>query len=230
MQFSARGHASQFLWSFVLGPFLSFLPRRWRDKWFAQQNIAWRPATIISGILQFFFAPFLLLFWSASAVCSLEKSLGYGCGGGQMQTFSLVLTAMNPITWLMIYLIFEGFGRAFTAAMGGETPGTMVLFVPDLIYRTIRKRKERAEPQLADLVTQDDLRADWQLKIESPSPKRDWEAGRLVRYGGHYYRIEACLESGGPRPRVYLLRRLPMGVESRSVIIYSPFEPAGQTR
>jgi hypothetical protein len=230
MQFSAQGHASQFVWSYVLGPFLSFFPQRWRDKWFVHQHIAWRPATIISGILQFLFSPFLLLLWSASEVCSLEQSLGFGCGGGPTQTFSLLLAAMNPITWLMIYLIFEGFGRAFAAAMLGETPGTLVLVVPDLLYRYIKKRRERAAPQRADLVTQDDLRADWQLKIESSQPKRDWQAGRLLRYGDHYYRIEACNESAGPRPSVYLLRRLPMGVPSRSVIIYSPFETAGQTR
>jgi hypothetical protein len=230
MTFAAQGYANQFLWSYLLGPFLSFLPQRWRDKWFAHQHIAWRPATIISGILQFLFAPFLLLFWTSSAVCSLEQSLGLGCGGGPTQTFSLLLTAMNPITWLMLYLIFEGFGRAFAAAMLSETPGTLVFAAPDLLYCFLKKRKVKSESPLPDLVTQNDLRADWQLKIESSQPKRDWQAGRLVRYGDHYYRIEACHESAGPRSAVYLLRRLPMGVPSRSVIIYSPFEPAGQTR
>jgi hypothetical protein len=230
MTFSAQGHASQLIWTYILGPFVAFFPQRWRDKWFAHQHIAWRPATIISGVLQFLLSPFLLLFWSSNEVCSLEQSLGFGCGGGPTQTFSLLLVGMNPITWLMIYLIFEGFGRAFAAAMLGETPGTLVLVGPNLIYRFLKKRKEKSEPKLSDLVTQDDLRADWQLKIESTSPKRDWKAGRLLSYGDHYYRIEACHESGGPRSAVYLLRRLPMGVPSRSVIIYSPFEAAGQTR
>jgi len=131
---------------------------------------------------------------------------------------------MNPITWVMTYLIFEGFGRAFAAAMIGETPGTLVLVAPDLLYRYITKRGGKRAPELADLVTQDDIRADWQLKIESVRPKPEWQAGNLLRYGGNFYRIEACHESAGPRPSVYLLRRLAAGVSSRSVIIYPPIE------
>ncbi|HEV3220134.1 MAG TPA: hypothetical protein VGZ48_10210 [Candidatus Acidoferrales bacterium] len=231
MPFSARSTASQFVWNFVFGPFLSFFPKRLRDKWFAHHQIAWRPATIISGILQFFLAPFLLLFWSATEVCSLGQFLGFGCASaGLTQAFSLILAALNPITWLMVYLIFEGFGRAFAAAMMGETPGTLVFLAPDLLYRYITKNRGKSSPELADLVTQDDLRADWQLKIESAQPKHDWQAGNLLSYGGHYYRIEGSVESGGPRPSVYLLRRLPAGVSSRSVIVYSPLEAAGQVR
>jgi hypothetical protein len=229
MASSAQGYASQFVWNFVLGPILSFLPQRWRDQRFSQHHIAWRPATIISGILQFLFAPFLLLLWSAREVCSLGQSLGFGCSSsGPEQTFSLLIAGMNPITWVMIYLIFEGLGRAFAAAMTGETPGTLVLVAPDLLYRFITKRGGKRAPKLADLVTQDDIRADWQLKIESALPKRDWQAGRLLCYADNYYRIEACHESAGPRPSVYLLRRLPAGVTSRSVILYPPIEATGQ--
>jgi hypothetical protein len=228
MPFSAQGRASQFLWNYILGPFLAFFPQRWRDKWFAHRNIPWKVATIVSGILQFLLAPFLLLIWSSSAVCSLEQSLGFGCGGGETQTFSLLLLAMNPITWLMIYLVFEGFGRAFAAAMLGETPGTLVLAAPDLLHLYIKRRRARGEVQLADLVTQDDIRSDWQLKIESARPKRDWRAGRILKYGERFYTIESCHESGGARPSVYQLRRLPMGVSSPSVIIYPSFEIAEQ--
>jgi hypothetical protein len=229
MPFSAQGYASQFVWTFLFGPFLSFLPQRWRNQRFSQHRIAWRPATIISGILQFIFAPFLLLFWSASEVCSLGKSLGFGCSSsGPEQTFSLLLAGMNPITWLMVYLIFEGLGRAFAAAMIGETPGTLVLVAPDLLYRYFTKRSGKRTPELADLVTQDDLRADWQLKIESARPKCDWQAGNLLRFGGQYYRLEGIHEASGPRPSVYLLRRLSAGVASRSVIIYPPIEVTGQ--
>jgi hypothetical protein len=230
MAFSTKNHASQLVWTILVGPFLSFFPQRWRDKWFSHHHIAWRPATIISGILQFLFAPLLLLLWTTSEVCSLERSLGFACGGGTTHTFSLVIAAMNPITWLIMYLIFQGVGRAFAAAMLGETPGTLVLAAPDLLYCYFEKQKGRSEAQLPDLVTQDNLRADWQLKIESARPKRDWQAGRLLRYGDHYFRIEACCDSGGPRQSIYLLRKLPMGVPSRSVIIYPQFEAAGQSR
>jgi hypothetical protein len=228
MASSAQGCASQSIWNFLLGPILSFLPQRWRDQRFSRHHIAWRPATIISGILQFLTAPFLLLFWTASEVCSLGKSLGFGCNSsGPEQTFSLLLAGMNPITWLMIYLIFEGVGRAFAAAMMGETPGTLVLVAPDLLYRFITKRSGKRALELTDLVTQDDIRAEWQLKIESARPKRDWQAGNLLCYGGQYYRLEGVHEASGPRPSAYLFRRLPAGVTSRSVIIYPPIEVSG---
>jgi hypothetical protein len=222
----AKGHAGQFLWSYLLGPLLAFLPSRWRANWSGSHLINWRTATIISGILQFLFAPLLLLLWASGEVCSLEKALGFGCGGGPTQTFSLVILGFNPITWLLIYLIFEGFGRAFAAAMLGEMPGTLAVYAPDAIYRFLKRKLRPAPPAWPDLVTQDDLRADWQLKIESSLAKRDWAAGRLLRYNGNFYRIESCAETTGLRPFVYQLRRLAAGFTSRSMILYSPEPPA----
>jgi hypothetical protein len=223
---TAKGHAGQFLWSYVLGPFLALLPSRWRAKWFTTQPIHWRSATIISGIVQFFLAPLLLLLWASGEVCSLEKALGFGCGGGELQTFSVVAIGLNPVTWFFIYLIFEGAGRAFSASMLGEMPGTLALVAPDWLYLFIKKKLRPAPPVRPDLITQDDLRADWQLMIASSLPKRDWEAGRLLRYNGNFYRIESCAETTGLRPFVYQLRRLAAGFASRSVILYSPEPPA----
>jgi hypothetical protein len=226
MAAAIKTHAAQFVWSYLLGPILAFLPARWRVKCFGDRHIHWRTATIVSGILQFCFAPVLLLFWSASGVCLLERELGFDCGGGAMQTLSLFILTLNPVTWLLIYLIFEGFGRAFAAAMLGETPGTLVLLAPDWLYLFVKRKWSPAPPPLPDLVTQDDVRADWQLKIEASRPKRDWEAGRLLRYAGNFYRIESCAQAIGLRPCIYQLRRLPAGVASRSVILYSPEEPS----
>jgi hypothetical protein len=205
-------HFRTIVWGYVLGPFLAFLPSRWRAKWFANRHFPWRGATIVSGMLQFLTVPILLIIW------------------GKYQYLFLVANALHPTTWLVYYILIEGAGRSIVAVSTGETPGTLLFVLPDLLYCHFKKRKARGEPQLSDLVTQDDLRADWQLKIESARPKRDWQAGRLLRYADHYYRIEACCDSGGPRAVVYLLRRLPMGVPSRSVIIYPQFEAAGQSR
>ncbi len=226
MAAAVKTHAAQFVWSYLLAPFLAFLPSRWRDMWFIDHHIHWRTATIISGLLQFFLAPILLLLWASGEVCSLATALGFGCGGGPTQMFSLVILGFNPVTWLLIYLIFEGFGRAFAAAMLGESPGTLVLLAPDWLYLFLKRKFRPAPPPLPDLITQDDLRPDWQLKIEASRRKRDWEAGRLLRYAGNFYRIESCAQAIGLRPCIYQLRRLPAGVASRSVILYSPETPA----
>jgi hypothetical protein len=228
MSAAIKGHANQFLWSYLLGPLLAFLPSRWRANWSVSHLINWRTATIISGVLQFLFAPFVLLLWASGEVCSLETALGFGCGGGPTQTFSLVILGFNPISWLLIYLIFEGAGRTFAAAMLGEMPGTLALVAPDAIYQFLKRKLRPAPPPWPDLITQDDRGTDWQLKIASSLPKREWESGRLLRYNGNFYRIESCAETTGLRPFVYQLRRLSAGVTSRTVILYSPEAPAAQ--
>jgi hypothetical protein len=80
-----------------------------------------------------------------------------------------------------------------------------------------------AHPIVTDLVTLDDLREDWQLKIEAARSKRHWETGKLVHFNEQrYFRIESSIQMGGPRPFVYLLRSLPAGVPGHGVLKYCP--------
>ena len=139
------------------------------------------------------------------------------------QYFLLVANMTDPGTWLVFYLFFEGAGRAVSAAATGETPGTLLLAIPDRLLLFVRRKLAPAPlPLIPDLVTQDDSRADWQLRIAACRAKRDWDVGRLLRYEERYYRIQSCLQEGGPQPFVFLLSSVAAGVPSRSVIIYSP--------
>ena len=231
MSASPADHARNFVWSYVLGPFLAFLPSRLRQKWFRNLNIPWRRATIISGTIQFFAGPFLLAIWEAFITTAIGRSIATAAGldpiqlqgSGPFQMFFLVISFVNPVTWILFYMFVEGAIRAVGAAITGEILGTLPLFLLDKMYRFIRRKTwAREASALSDLVTRDDARADWQLKIESSGAKRDWNVGRLLRYDGRYYRIEASSQKSGARPYVFLLCAIAAGVPSRSVILYSP--------
>jgi hypothetical protein len=222
---------SSFFWSYILGPVLSLLPARWRAKWFGGREISWRGATIISGGLQFLIGPVALLAWYsflvggwASRVVDylLGRAPNVELNEAAVGFLGLSVVAIHPVTWIIFYLFLEGAGRAIAAAIVGEVNGTLPLVLLDRAYLFARRRLWAKEPLwTSDLVTLDEARAEWQLKIEASQAKYGWEAGRLVRYGDAYFRLESCCESEGTRPFVYTLRQLPAGVPSRSVIFYS---------
>jgi len=232
MRPSALTLISSFFWNYVLGPVLSLLPARLRAKWFGSREISWRGATIISGGLQFLIGPVALLLWYsflmggwASRVVDylLGRAPNVELNEAAIGFLGLGVVASHPVTWIIFYLFLEGAGRAIAAAITGEINGTLPLVLLDRAYLFARRRLWVKEPPLVpDLVTLDETRAEWQLKIEASQAKYGWEAGRLVRYGDAYFCIESCCESGGARPFVYTLRRLPAGVPSRSIIFYSP--------
>jgi hypothetical protein len=198
-------HVSTLVWGYILGPFLAFLPSRWRAAWFADRHFPWRGATIVSGMLQFIAVPLIVIHFRA------------------YQYFLVVGNFMDPGTWVVFYFFFEGVGRSVAAATTGETAGTLLLVGPDRLLLYVRRKLAPAPPApVPDMVTRDDSRAEWQLKIESCRAKDDWTIGRLLRYDGRYYRITARAEEGRPRPFVFLLSALAAGVPSRSVILYSP--------
>jgi len=223
------------VWTYVFGPFLALLPARLRAKWFANRNIQWRAAAILSGAVQFVVGPFALALWEAFITTSIGRSIATAAGlepiqlqgSGPFQMFFLVVSFVNPVTWIVFYLFVEGALRAVGAAITGETLGTLPLFLLDKTYCYIRRKVwDRPPPMVRDLVTRDDSRADWQLKIESCRAKRDWNVGRLLRYENRYYKIASSSQEGGTRPFVFLLSSIAAGVPSYSVILYSPETPA----
>ena len=62
------------------------------------------------------------------------------------------------------------------------------------------------------------------LEIRASRRKQDWTPPRIVRYQDSYYRLEADSIGPPPRPFLYTLRRLPVGVPGRTVLLYAPFD------
>jgi hypothetical protein len=206
-----------FLWTYIYGPILAFLPQRWRLMWFGNRPVIWPRATIVSGILQIVVGFCALVIWTGWETCNIGSAMGTGCGPGAFQFFSLVLAALHPVTWVMFYLLFEGFARVFAVIFMHEAPGTAILGA----YLYFRDRMTNSDPPIPDEVIEEISNEGWKLRIESCRPKREWNIGRLLFYKERYYRIASFSMKPGPRPYVFTLETVPAGVKSRSVIIYS---------
>lgn len=133
--------------------------------------------------------------------------------------------ASNSLLWIGMYLLTDGAWRTSIAVFNGDAAGTVVLELLDEA-RVVGWRRAwiLRHPAMADAITVDDARTEWQLKIESSRAKKDWDATRMILYGEHYYRIESCAQIDGARPFIYLLRSLPAGVPSLRVLRYAPNE------
>ncbi len=190
-----RAHTTWFL---IYGPALSFLPERWRGRSLNQKFAKWIPATIISGVCELALAANLFAMWFA-------------------------LQSSNIVVWIGAYFLCDGAWRTFNAFVLGESAGSVfLLFVDQGIEAAHRSAWNVAHPVVSDQSVLDDVREDWQLKIEAARRKPKWEAGKIVLYGERYFRIESCIQAAGSRPFIYLLRSLPAGVPSHSVLKYSP--------
>jgi len=191
---------AQTAWFLLYGPALSLLPERWRGRTLNQKFASWVVATTISAVFELALAINLFCAW-------------------------FVLQLSPVLAWIGFYFLCDGSLRAFTSFINGESAGSvLLLFVDHAIYSGRQEAWKAAHPVVSDLVALDDVREDWQLKIEAARAKPKWEAGKLVLYGERYFRIESCLRAGGPRPFVYLLRSLPAGFPSHNMLKYTPVE------
>ena len=133
--------------------------------------------------------------------------------------------ASNSLIWIGMYLLTDGAWRTSIAVFNSDAAGTVLLELLDEARVVGRHRAWiLRHPAMADVVTVDDTRTEWQLKIESSRAKKDWDATRMILYGERYYRIESCAQTDGARPFIYLLRSLPAGVPSLRVLRYAPNE------
>ena len=131
----------------------------------------------------------------------------------------------DSLLWIGMYFLADGAWRLSIAVFKGESAGTVLLELADEARVAGRRGAWMLQhPEMPDAITVDDVRAEWQLKIESSRAKKEWEASRMILYGERYYRIESCAQIEGARPFIYLLRSLPTGFPSLRVLRYRPDE------
>jgi hypothetical protein len=162
---------------------------------------------------------------------------------------AFALMFLHPLTWLISLCAFEGAIRFLGAAFTGDVLGIFPLFLLDKIWvrftssvRTERPTDTRSSwssflpwirqqaafvwhPVLPDEVRYSADATGEAMSINSSRPKSGWEPPRIIHCRGIYYCLEAASEQPGPRPFLYVLRRLPTGVPGRTVITYSPDDP-----
>jgi hypothetical protein len=143
--------------TFLLGPFLSLLPKRWRDSLPGSDSMQWRTPMILSGFGESLVALIAMLFWYSYSVTSwvsrgLDAALA-GKMGPEVTTheigfMGLVIFATHPLTWLIAYVGVEGSVR-LCAAFTDSYLGVFPLFVLDKIYLKMTGRSVRSAAKAA---------------------------------------------------------------------------------
>src|SRR5271168_4846489 len=105
------------MWIYLLGPFLSLLPLRWRKALPFYDAVPWRFSVILSGLVESVLALGALMYWYSVSVTSwvsrgldsaLSKSAPTGLTEHDVGFAALVVWATHPLTWAIAFFGAEG--------------------------------------------------------------------------------------------------------------------------
>ena len=230
------------MWTYIIGPVLSLLPRPWRAALVRGEQIHWSRATFISGIVIGGGCLLALLGWylyfiqaaageqagvTLEALNQREPPKGLTGAGASyaMGLASLVAFALQPLTWVLTYFSIEGVWRAVAAAITEESPASLPFVVLAAVTRALQKREyEYRVPLVADAVTRGEGKEAWDLRVASCRAKPDWIPPLTIRYHNEFFKVvgESQVGATPARPHVYLLKRVPPNEALRGVQDYSP--------
>jgi hypothetical protein len=228
------------MWTYLAGPFFSLLPASWRAKLPSAQEINWRRATFLSGVLEVLASLGALVVWYSYSVTHhipLPLSLALRAHP-EIETppqlvglMGYILVALNVVTWVIAWFGFEGVIRACGVAVTGEIVGTLPLWLIDQFYRFSRWRsQDRRRPPLApDEVAWCKDGQTEVLRVMSCRPKPTWNNRPTVRIKEDFFQVEKPVPGSRPRPYAYLLRRLKPGEIVRGLENYDPQAPPQET-
>lgn len=207
------------MWTYLLGPFLAFLPRRWRAGHFHERIVDWPRATALSGLIEGFGAAASLTVWYSVFVTRLGQIIG-GAGGDYAGYVGLFSLALHPLTWVICYFGCEGAVRFLGAIATGESYGTLPLAL--FAWGLERAGRKRPGRFLADEVT---IRtSEYDLQVASCRAKEHWKYPLTICYGEKFYQVVGGeLLRQSLRPYVYFLRRLPANETIKGL---EPYDPA----
>jgi hypothetical protein len=146
------------MWTFLLGPFISIFPKRWRELLPFSNQVQWGPAAAMSGLAESMIALVALAYWYMYAMSAwvargvesaLSGKMGPGVTDQAIGSVALVIWATHPLTLLLGYAGLEGAIRLCSAAFAGSTLGIFPLFVLDKIFMTIFRRPGAKSPDAA---------------------------------------------------------------------------------
>jgi hypothetical protein len=131
------------VWTYLITPVLSLLPKRWRNSLPSSALMPWVPATIVSGCVEAACGLAALVYWYSYSVTGwAQKSMdaqlnahpGAGIPVGTEGFVGLLLVVANPLTWVIGAISVEGIVRVCAAAFHGRNPGTFPLFIVDRVF------------------------------------------------------------------------------------------------
>jgi len=223
------------MWSTLARIALSFLPRRYRVRFTQFGPADFRQGTIISGALELVVCLLLLVarfldFIRGGHSSAVDARTGRTVEEAYsifiVQGFSIFFEyLLLPASLLLIYLVIEGgvrFGVAWFAEDGvGSLPLCLIAWAQEHVGQA---RAERAlGARVADIVEQV-YSGDYDLRIFSCRPKRDWDRLITVSYGDQLYAVVGGQAGKPPYRHIYHLRKTRFGWTVRNIHHYDPQE------
>jgi hypothetical protein len=224
--------------SFLFGIVLSFLPKRYRESFPDSVRGDLRLGAAVSGLVQCLgclgiFCVRYLVFLQQNVGGLADRAIArggdevFGATAAQagMGYVSMVEYIFHPLSLLLIYFTLEGTVRFYAAGITEEVVGTLPLHV--VAWGQERVGQARAEralgPRVADIVEQV-YSGDYDLRIFSCRPKRDWDRLITVSYADQLYAV-VWEQAGKPPYRyIYHLRKTRFGWIVRNIHHYDPQE------
>lgn len=211
------------MWTYLLGPFLAFLPTRWRTAYLSVSRVNWARATQLSGIIESIAAIAALVVWYSVFVTRVGPAIDSHFGWPYSGEMGLLSLSMHPLTWMLCYFGLEGAVRMLSGLVTDEAPGILPLVLADRAVRFARHGEWRTKPRLV----RDEVqlqRESGELRIASCRPKDHWKYPLTIRHQGEFFRVQGEEHSaaGRDRPHVYRLRRLPTNEIIRGLEDYDP--------
>jgi len=136
------------MWIFLLGPFLSLLPSRWRKALPFYDAVHWRSAAILSGLAESRMALAGLMYWYSYSVATwvsraldnvLSKNAPTTITVHEVGFAALVIWATHPLTWAIAFFGVEGLTRV-SAALADTFLGLFPLYLLEQVYSKIFRR------------------------------------------------------------------------------------------
>jgi hypothetical protein len=132
------------MWTYIVGPFLALLPKRWRKALPFSESIKWTRAVTLSGLAELGVALAALLQWYSISMTTwvsrgLQVALNGGAGTGitdqAIGGMAWFMWVNHPLTWVIGYFSVEGAVRVCGAAFSDSLLGTLPLFLVDKTAR-----------------------------------------------------------------------------------------------
>ena len=142
------------MWTYLLGPFLALLPKRWRKPLPFSDSVNWPRAVTLSGFAELLLALAALLEWYSISITTwvnrgLEVALSGKAGNGitdhAIGAMALLMWVNHPLTWLLGYFSVEGAVRMCGAAFSDNLLGTLPLFLLDKAVGVFLGRSKSAQ-------------------------------------------------------------------------------------
>jgi hypothetical protein len=218
--------------NFFRGIMYSALPKSYWRSWRPSSTMDFERSAIVSGLLECFIALCLLIlgYWHFLIVRTHQLRAASDTNEGTQLYMMAVLTleyVFHPLSLIALCLAGEGALRSWAAFFTDDVvpsiPLRLAVFLRD--RRQAKRREESFGPDLIDLVERypDEENC---LRICSTRPKEGWRPSISVAVQGEFYEVSRVQNGPGPRPFVYMLRKLPMNAIIRGAYRYDPPEGA----